>query len=114
MLTRRTASRDLSPTDRCCATQWGPVSVSADAEVTHNQRDMIGGLTFTDGTPLRSFAYNAIGERVIVTDDPSVSPQPAYWAYDGDLLISERNAAGSVFAYYKHNELPSLRKFEGE
>lgn len=72
----------------------------------YNQRAQVTGLDFTrsggGADPTQALHYTGVGERVVVAGGGT----PSYWAFDGNKLLREAAADGSVTAYYRHNQSP--------
>src|SRR5271156_3879665 len=71
---------------------------------TYNQRNMVTQIQDWNGAgdALRTFVYNGLGDRVVVTDNATASP--AYWSYDGGQLLEDKqlNATGFVANEYRY------------
>src|SRR5579872_5433805 len=89
-------------------TMWS-TDTSDATYFTYNQRDMATKILRlpAGGDATRVFAYNAVGERVVV--DESGGTTPNYWTYDGYKLRTERTSAGSTTRRYRHNALQQER-----
>jgi hypothetical protein len=73
-----------------------------------NQRNMLTQIQDVGGPadPLRTFVYNGLGERVVVTDNSTASP--AYWSYDGSKLLQDKQKSGAGLSTtnYRNNSTP--------
>src|SRR5207244_3526063 len=81
-------------------TQWS-IDTADATYFTYNQRDMVTQVKHlpVGGDTIRYFAYNGLGERVVVTDGGA----PRYWTYDGFKLLVEKDNAGIPQTRYRHN-----------